>query len=147
MKIRKGFIFAALFLLTSCAMQPQQLTKITGSPEVVINTDDFDHVRYEIITEMKAVGFLLEDESKHRVCFVKELLDIGSSKHESVKAEIVYSLLPVKKGINVALVSSIIRSYDSQSIFLKQEDMTDNGNWFRYFHKILQNVKTSIESD
>ncbi len=152
MKIPKGFIFAALFLLTSCAIQPQQLTKITGSPEVVINTDDFDHVRYEIITEMKAVGFLLKDDSKYRVSFIKELMgvDVGYprwlSSAKSLRAEIIYSLSQMQNGIRVILFSSVIWTYDSNGTVLKREDMKSNKVWFKYFYTILQNVKTIVES-
>lgn len=150
MKIKrvKEFIFIILFLLMGCAMQPHRIVQmmISNYPEVVINTSDLDHVRYEIFAEMQVVGFLLKDDSKYRMCFTKELLDIGSAQQKNLKAEIMYSLSQMENVIKITLLSSVMWSYDSRGTVLNQEDMKDNGIWRNYFYNILRGVKTSIES-
>lgn len=153
MKIRKGFILVALFLLTGCVIQPLRVTKTaSGFPEALINTDDFDRVKYQIVAEMQTIGFLLKDDSKYRVSFTKELMgvDVGYprwlSSAKSLRAEIIYSLSQMQKGIRVILFSSVICTYDSQGRVLKQEDMKDNNVWFNYFYNILQKIKANIES-
>jgi len=83
-RIIKRLIFIALFLLTSCAMQPQQLIQLASrSPEVMINIDDFDRVKHEIIIEMQVAGFLLEDDSQYSMSFIKELFDVSSSHQKT----------------------------------------------------------------
>ncbi len=147
MRIIKRFIFIALFLLTSCAMQPQRIIQLASrSPEVVINIDDFDRVRHEIIIEMQVAGFLLEDDSQYYMSFVKELIDVNSSQQKNVKAEVTYNLSQIKKGIKVVLFSSVIWSYDPHGVVLKRDDMRDNRAWFHYFYNMLREVKTIVES-
>lgn len=144
MRIIKRFIFVALFLLTSCAMQPQRLIQLTSrSPEVVINIDDFDRVKHEIIIEMQVAGFLLEGDSQYYMSFVKELFDVSSSQQENVKVEVTYNLSQIKKGIKVVLFSSVIWSYDPHGVVLKRDDMGDNKAWLHYFTMYYKELKQS----
>lgn len=88
MKIRKGFILVALFLLTGCVIQPLRVAKTaSGFPEVLINTNDFDHVKYQLVAEMQTIGFLLKDDSKYRMSFIKNLkspcVDIGYPRQKA----------------------------------------------------------------
>lgn len=152
MQRKMGFLIA-LFLLTGCVIQPLRVAKTTsGFPEVFINTNDFDRVKYEIVAEMQASGFLLKEDSKYRMCFIKELMGVGVgypfwlSSAKSLRAEIMYSLSQMQDGIKVILFSSIIWTYDSQGRVLKQEDVKDNNVWFNYFYNILQKIKANIES-
>lgn len=148
MKIKR-LITVALFLLAGCIIQPMRLAKTaSGFPEVVININDFDRVKHEVITEMQIIGFSLEDDPENHMCFKKELVYTGSSQQENFlkKAEVIYSLSQIQKGIRVILISSVICTYDSHGTILKREEMKDNNVWFNYFYTILQNVKTNVES-
>lgn len=50
-------VFMSLFCLYGCAQQPRIAHTQSGSPEILINSEDIDLVKSEIIANMMSKGF------------------------------------------------------------------------------------------
>ena len=73
--VRQFFVFILFVALVSgCAMPPKRIAQTSsGRPEVMINTTDLDLVKSEIINQMQSGNFFLQDDSKYRLLFTREL--------------------------------------------------------------------------
>lgn len=139
--------------LAGCAVPPARIAQtLSRRPEVIIEADDVDLVKSEVINEMQMRGFFLQDDSKYRLVFTKELeggqailtqLVIGNSYSTTPVAQCAFNLSATGNGIKVVEFSSISTQMAMGQI--QRMDMRDNNAWFNDFHTVLLRVKQRIE--
>lgn len=151
----KRTVFLSLFFITlsGCAMPPQRIAQTpSGRPEIILNTTDVDLVKATIINEMQVADFFLQDDSKYRLVFTKQLegnqgimaqLVIGNSYSTTPVAEVSFNLSKVGSTIKVIEFSSI----STQMAFgqVNRMDMKNNNAWFNDLYSLLQRVKAKVE--
>ena len=156
MTIARQFCITILFfaLLSGCAMPPKRVAETSsGRPEVTINTTDLDLVKSEIINQMQSGNFFLQDDSKYRLLFTKEMeggqavmaqMLVGNSYSTTPVAEIAFNLS--KQGNSIKVIE--FSSFSTQMAFgqVNRQDMKGNNAWFNDFYNILQRVKYNVES-
>lgn len=128
-------------------------TTISGRPEMIIDSNNMDLVKSTIITTMNQGNFFLEDDSKYRLVFTKEMkgsgavisqLLIGNSYSTTPIAEISFNLSTIDNKIKIVIFSSI----STQMAFgqNRRVDMKNNNAWFNEQYQFLQQIRSSIEN-
>ena len=139
--------------LAGCVSAPDRIAQTpSGRPEVIIQTGDVDLVKSEIINEMQTADFLLQDDSKYRLTFTKELdgdqailaqLLIGNSYSTTPVGEWAFNLSASGNGIKVLGFGSISTQMAMGQV--RRTDMKGNNAWFNAAYSLLERVKQKIE--
>jgi hypothetical protein len=124
----------------------------SGRPEVDIATTDLDAVKSQIVAHMQAMNYMLQDESKFRLQFTKELegdqamwarLAIGNSYSTTPLAEVTFNLAAIRDATHVVVFTAISTQMPFGQV--NRSDMKGNNAWFNDFCFLLKSVKYAVE--
>lgn len=140
-----------LVLMSGCSIPQRMADTPSGRPEIVLNSSNLDMIKEEIMFEMQKGDFFLEDDSKYRLQFSRELegrnlivgrLLVGSSYGTTPRAEISFNIVPL--GEETKVIVYMHMSSQTRYGQVNRDDIKSSNAWFNDFYTLLLRIKDRV---
>jgi hypothetical protein len=140
-------------ILFGCATAPERIAQTrSGKPEVSIKTNDIEAVKSELISRMMEKNYLLEDDSKYRMTFKKEVegfgaqfaaqLLVGTKYGTTPEVVAVFNLMKLKDGLRVI---GFVFIFSQSGFGQTKKEKIDNNKTFNDVQTMLNLIKSTVE--